>query len=185
MPTLDTPIGVLTWDGRLSERTLVTMPDGQRVRFYSIISHTNGEALLWLDAAEQQTAKTVTKAPRAAVENALAMLQGLPVIMQDDDGRDLIAVPWPIRPRPALDPDVWIDSTVQDVAIPDLYASQPYLNRARVADFVRNPGAIEAGRRALANVYDDGQMLIVDGHHRLAAWWLLGADRANVWYLEK
>jgi hypothetical protein len=49
---------------------------------------------------------------------------------------------------------------------------------------VKNPGAMEEGRRAFANVYDSGgRLAIVDGHHRLAALWLLGADDALVWML--
>lgn len=126
----------------------------------------------------------MVKAPRAAVNNALAMLANLPTATVRD-GKELIASPWPIVTRPTLDPDVWIDSTVEDVSIEDLYATQQFLNRERVAQFVENPGAIENGRRALANVYDNGRMLIVDGHHRLAAYWLLGANRANVWYLRE
>ena len=56
--------------------------------------------------------------------------------------------------------------------------------------YIKNPGAIEEGRRAYANVYgklvgDERDLVIVDGHHRLAALWLLGADMANVWYLEE
>lgn len=127
-------------------------------------------------------APEITKAPRAAVNNALAMLDNLPTV-ETRDGKELIAAPWPVVERPNLDPDMWIDSVVTDVPIVDLFATQTVLNRERVAEFVQNPGAIENGRRALANVYDNGRMLIVDGHHRLAAYWLLGAERANVWYL--
>lgn len=139
-------------------------------------------ALQELRRREKELVKTVEKAPRAAVNNALAMLDNLPTV-ETRDGKELIAAPWPVAERPNLDPDMWIDSVITDVPIVDLFATQTVLNRERVAEFVQNPGAIENGRRALANVYDNGRMLIVDGHHRLAAYWLLGAERANVWYL--
>lgn len=177
------------WSRKLAKVFAEKKPDSQtRSRLLEIFESADDESQLpqfFLDFVnESESTKNVeiTKAPRAAVNNALAMLANLPTATIRD-GKELIASPWPIVTRPTLDPDVWIDSTVEDVSIEDLYATQQFLNRERVAQFVENPGAIENGRRALANVYDNGRMLIVDGHHRLAAYWLLGANRANVWYL--
>jgi hypothetical protein len=123
----------------------------------------------------------LTKAARNAIHRALMKLNRIPMV--DDDH---IGVPWPITERPKLDPEVWAESAIQSVVIADLYASQELLTKERVVFFIQNPGAIELGRRAFANVYDLGERLvIVDGHHRLAALWLLGADEANVWFLEE
>ena len=123
----------------------------------------------------------ITKAGRNAINVALAKLDDIPMI---DDKH--IAVPWPITERPKLDPEVWEESEIKSVTIADLYASQELLTKERVVFFIENPGAIELGRRTFANVYDLGERLvIVDGHHRLAAMWLLGADAANVWFLEE
>jgi len=123
----------------------------------------------------------ITKAGRNVIDVALAKLNEIPMV--DDDH---IAVPWPITERPKLDPEVWAEAAIQSVVIANLYASQELLTKERVVFFIENPGAIELGRRAFANVYDLGERLvIVDGHHRLAALWLLGADEANVWFLEE
>ena len=132
-------------------------------------------------AAGKGTEADLTKAERNAVHRALMKLNRIPMV-----DKKHIAVPWPITERPKLDPDVWEESEIKSVTIADLYASQELLTKERVVFFIENPGAIELGRRAFANVYDLGERLvIVDGHHRLAAMWLLGADAANVWFLEE
>lgn len=46
--SVDTPLGVLRWDGPLTPETFLTMPDGSTVPLYALISHTNGRALTWL-----------------------------------------------------------------------------------------------------------------------------------------
>jgi hypothetical protein len=123
----------------------------------------------------------IVKAARERVAEALAELDQMPMI--DDEH---IAVPWPVVKRPKLDPEVWSDSDIESVTITDLYASQHKLRKKSVADYIRTQGAPEPGHRALANVYAiESRNVIVDGHHRLAALWLLGADVANVWFLEE
>jgi len=124
---------------------------------------------------------TITKAGRSAIEEALRDLDAIPMLDADH-----ISVPWQrIVKRPKLDPEVWVDSTVTAVDISDLCASQTLLTKKRVEFFIMNPGAIEEGRRAFANVYaTDNRNVIIDGHHRLSAFWLLGAEVANVWFLE-
>lgn len=121
------------------------------------------------------------KADRNVRKQALERLEKIPMV--DDEQ---INVPWPIKKQPKLDPEVWEDSKIKAVEITELYASQKYLKKQRVIWFINNPGAIEPGRRALGNVYaTDGSNVIVDGHHRLAAYWLLDAEVANVWFLEE
>jgi hypothetical protein len=123
---------------------------------------------------------TVTKAARKRVAEALKALDGIPMV---DDKH--IAVPWPIYPRPKRDSEVWQDSAIKNLNIEDLTASQHKLQKKRVKEFIRTQGAPEEGHRALPNVYAiDGRNVIVDGHHRLAALWLLGAEVANIWFLE-
>lgn len=122
----------------------------------------------------------IVKAARNRVKEALDALDEID--MADDKH---IKVPWEITPRPKLDSEVWSDSAIVSVKIEDLFASQRLLKKKRVDEFIRTQGAPEEGHRALANVYAiDGRNVIVDGHHRLAALWLLGAEVANVWYLE-
>lgn len=130
--------------------------------------------------ADKSAHAVVTKANRDVVDNALFALDRIPMVDSEH-----IAVPWPITERPRLDPEVWSDSVIQAVEIESLFASQALLTKSRVEFYVMNPGAIEVGRRAFANVYaTDNRNVIVDGHHRLAALWLLGAEVANVWFLE-
>ena len=123
----------------------------------------------------------IHKAGRAAINNALRDLDAIPML---DDKH--ISVPWQrIVKRPKLDPEVWVDSEITAVTISDLCASQTLLTKERVEFYIMNPGAIEEGRRAFANVYATGNRnVIIDGHHRLSAFWLLGAEVANVWFLE-
>lgn len=123
----------------------------------------------------------LTKAGRNAIDDALKRLNGIPMVDSEH-----IAVPWPMSKRPKLNPEVWADSEIVAIPIEELFASQRLLTKSRVAFYIENPGAIEAGRRAFANVYAlDQRMIIVDGHHRLAALWLLEAELANVWFLEE
>lgn len=123
---------------------------------------------------------TLLKAGRNVIGEALAALDKIP-----DYDAENIRVPWVVTTRPKLDPELWAESVIESVDIKELHASQKLLTRARVRFYIENPGAIEEGRRAFANVYDRGsELVIVDGHHRLAALWLLGAEMANVWFME-
>jgi hypothetical protein len=130
--------------------------------------------------SEKATAPTLAKAGRNEVDSALRALDEIP-----DTESGEIAVPWVIANRPKLDSEEWRKSVIQNVPIAGLLATQPRLTRKRVEFFVLNPGAIEEGKRAMPNVYhSNNERVIVDGHHRLAALWMLGADHANVWVLE-
>lgn len=123
----------------------------------------------------------VTKAGRDQVDEALEALDEIPDVSEGE-----IAVPWPTTGKVDLDPEVWRESKIVTVPIHDLIATQERLKRDRVEYYILNPGAIEEGKRAFANILARGdEMLIVDGHHRLAALWLLGADFSNVWFLEE
>lgn len=124
-------------------------------------------------------ATDLTKAGRNVIGQALALLDQQPRVSEFR-----IAVPWPVMQRPEIDATRWEYSTLETVPISDLHATQDELSINRVRFYIKNPGAIEENRRAFANVYDaDGRLAIVDGHHRLAALWLLGADEALVWML--
>jgi hypothetical protein len=133
-----------------------------------------------IDSELLRNVKSITKAGRNEVDAALKALDKIPDVEPGE-----IASPWVITRRPKLDNEEWRASVIKSVPITMLLASQPRLTRERVEHFILNPGSIEQGRRALPNVYDHGnEQVIVDGHHRLAALWLLGADHANVWLLE-
>ena len=124
----------------------------------------------------------IVKAARLRVKEALKKLDAIPMV----DGEH-IAVPWPITKRPKIDSELWSDSDIKALRINALTASQSKLEKKQVADYIRSQGAPEEeGKRALANVYaTSDRNVIIDGHHRLAALWLLGAEVANTWYLEE
>ena len=148
------------------------------------VSNTQWDALL-NDTGEKSVTGDLLKAGRNVIGDALAALDNMP-----DIEPGYLAAPWPVMGKLGLKDEVWEDSTIKAVDIESLYATQELISRERVEYYVKNPGAIEEGRRAFANVYakqvgDTPRNVIVDGHHRLAALWLLGADIANVWFLEE
>jgi len=138
-----------------------------------------------LPVIQKGAVTTINKAGRNVIDDALERLAGMPDIKPG-----YLEVPWPVAERPKLMDTDWEESVIEAVEIDGLFASQDMIRRERVEFYIKNPGAIEEGRRAYANVYgklvgDERDLVIVDGHHRLAALWLLGADMANVWYLEE
>lgn len=152
------------------------------VTAYSERFYTNWDDLIFLKKIDEPLTLSVTaelvKAGRNVIGEALAALDAIPAT----DGK--IPVPWPIGKRPKLQPEQWEDSEIATTIISELTATQKTLNVETVRAYVKTPGAIEENRRAFANVYAISEgLMIVDGHHRLAALWLLGADSANVWML--
>ncbi len=43
--TVETPWGEISYSGKLDEKTVLTMPNGNKIPFYSFISHTQGDCL--------------------------------------------------------------------------------------------------------------------------------------------
>ena len=198
----------------LRENQLIAVQPNAELRF-SHYKHQNGEKIAWAYIVDigknppeeyepspllsilvrgywEKPKKTKTvitgrllKAGRNVIDVALERLADL-----TDAKPGYIEVPWPVTNRPKLKDTDWEQSVIEAVDIDNLLASQDMISRERVEFYIKNPGAIEEGRRAYANVYgrllgDDREFVIVDGHHRLAALWLLGADMANVWYLKE
>lgn len=69
---LDSPWGKISYSGELTEQTLLTMPNGSEIPFYSLISHTQGDCLPYFKSGtpEAKPAK-VTK----SLEEALAKVK--------------------------------------------------------------------------------------------------------------
>jgi SPP1 gp7 family putative phage head morphogenesis protein len=132
------------------------------------------------DVIELAVEADLVKVHRQRVNDALDKLAKIPEVK---DG--LIAVPWDILERPKIDKQRWADSNLKSVEIEKLYASQKYLKRKNVEWHINHPGETHEGQNAYPNVLKvDGDRIIYDGHHRLAALWLLGAREANVWHLK-
>jgi hypothetical protein len=111
----------------------------------------------------------------------------IPTVAHNKENKELIAVPWEIVERPKIEKTEWEHSDLQAFEIDQLFASQPYMVRENVAWHISHAGHSHDSKNSFPNVLKnkDGQRLIYDGHHRLAAWWLLGAEVANVWYLRE
>ena len=130
---------------------------------------------------------------KAEVKEGLSRLKVLPNAagehpMSDnpEDLADTVASPWPVVDTQDGDypvsPDVWQKAELTIVNIKKLFGTDHGLDRSNVADHIESMGQALTPYRSYALVYDDGEkLIIVDGHHRLFAMWLLGMDTAPVW----
>lgn len=92
---------------------------------------------------------------------------------------------WSIEPVPTIDPNVWDQATIKLINLADLFATDPYLKRKNVKKHIESMGQAITAFRSYAMIYEiDGKPLIIDGHHRLMALWLLGLTQAPVWYVK-
>ena len=113
-------------------------------------------------------------------DRALKRLEALP-----DAGDGLINCPWSVASRPKLQDSDWAESTLKGFDIADLTATQDYLKRDTVRYHLEVLSKVTSGENINSNVIShDGVNKIYDGHHRLMAMMLLGAEQANCWVLE-
>jgi hypothetical protein len=94
--------------------------------------------------------------------------------------------PWPVVDTQdgnyIVSPDVWQKAQLTLVNIKELYGTNYGMNRKNVADHIESMGQALTSYRGYPLVYNDGERnIIIDGHHRLFAMWLLGMDTAPVW----
>jgi len=130
---------------------------------------------------------------KAEVKDALSKLHILPNAAGDHPASDnpemladSVASPWPIVETDSgnypVDPDVWSKAQLTLVNVKDLYGTDTALDRSNVADHIESMGQALTPYRGYPLVFDDGEkQVIVDGHHRLFAMWLLGMDQVPVW----
>lgn len=122
----------------------------------------------------------VVKVYRNAIDRAVARLNEMP-----DDEEGLIRVPWPEAERPNIPTEDWSDAPLRSFRIDELTATQPFVKRETIVWHLEHLNDAAADNKAMPNVVIDGGLnLIYDGHHRLVALWLLGADSANCWKVE-
>ena len=90
--------------------------------------------------------------------------------------------PWRTIPAPTVNPNVWDNATIEIVALDELVGTDPFLGRKRVKKHIEAMGQALTPNRSLALILETkDQQIILDGHHRLMAWWLLGQNEAPVW----
>ena len=130
---------------------------------------------------------------KAEVKDALSKLHILtnaagdhPVSDNPEALADSVSSPWSIveteNGNYPVDPDVWSKAQLTLVNVKDLYGTDTALDRSNVADHIESMGQALTPYRGYPLVYDDGEkQIIIDGHHRLFAMWLLGMEQVPVW----
>lgn len=121
------------------------------------------------------------------VERALSRLAILPNPNNPllDKPEKFVESPWEVVAAPTVDPNVWDEAEVEVVWLAELYGTDPFLSRKNVAEHVEAMGqAVKPWRSWAMVAIVEGRQVIIDGHHRLMALWLLGHDKAPVYRIE-
>jgi hypothetical protein len=94
----------------------------------------------------------------------------------------LVEVPWQKIEPITVDPNIWDRAELALVNFPELTATDKWLRRKKVKQHIEAMGQAITAYRAFGLVVQRGeQQIIIDGHHRLMAMWLLGMEQAPVW----
>ena len=126
----------------------------------------------------------------AEVERALSRLTILPNPAHPDlqtmqSENKYVESPWAVVEVPTVDPNVWDRAELALIPMDELHATDPYMRRKNIRKHIKNMGqSIMPYRSNALVVVKDGVSIIIDGHHRLFARWLLGQDTAPVWRVE-
>ena len=121
------------------------------------------------------------------VERALSRLEILPNPNHPElkEPEKLLESPWRIVPVPTIDPNLWDDAKVKVWDLNDLYGTDPWLKRKNVRKHIESMGQALMPYRSYALIaVVEGRPVIIDGHHRLMASWLLGQDQAPTYTIE-
>ena len=98
---------------------------------------------------------------------------------QDEDA---VEAPWTSESVPTIDPNIWSRAELTVLPIGDLVGTDEILFRDKVEEHIKVMGQATTKYRGYPLVVEvDGKYLIIDGHHRLMAMWLLGMESAPVW----
>lgn len=90
--------------------------------------------------------------------------------------------PWVTVPVPTIDPNRWDEARVEVVKLEELQGTDLFLRRKKVEKHIDNMGQALTPFRSYALIIEvDGRNIIIDGHHRLMASWLLGLEEVPVW----
>ena len=121
------------------------------------------------------------------MERALSRLTILPNPNHPDldEPEKFVESPWPVIPTPRVDPNAWDDAMVQVVDMDDLFATDPFMRRKNVKAHIETMGQATTPFRSFALIaVVAGRSVIIDGHHRLMALWLLGQNSAPAYVIE-
>lgn len=120
----------------------------------------------------------------AEVERAKSRLAILPNPNDPriDNPDKWVESPWRLIEVPTVNPASWDLAKPSIINLDELLATDPFLERKRVKKHIDAMGQALTANRSYPLVVDvDGHKIIIDGHHRLMASWLLGQDQAAVW----
>lgn len=118
------------------------------------------------------------------VERAISRLAILPNPAHPEIANPdkFVESPWQIIEPPQVDPNIWDDAEVSLVRFDSMTATDAYLKRKNVRKHIESMGSSLLPYRSYALILvKDGRNIIIDGHHRLMALWLLGLEEAPVW----
>mgnify|MGYP006273699821 FL=1 len=121
------------------------------------------------------------------VERALSRLEILPnplpnLVAHPDKW---VESPWRTVPVPTVNPNVWDTAELVLIELQDLVGTDPVLKRKKLKQHIEAMGQATTPYRGYALIVIQGdEQIIVDGHHRLMAMWLLGQEIAPVWMVQ-
>lgn len=103
-----------------------------------------------------------------------------------EDPEKFVESPWETTTLFTVDPNVYDTADIKVLNLDDLVGTDPFLSRKRVKKHIESMGqALTPYRHYALVVVRNGQNVILDGHHRLMAQWLLGQSAAPVWLVEE
>ena len=115
-------------------------------------------------------------------KSRLKILPNPPQASEDVDVEKVVESPWKVTPTITVDPNIWDTAELALVRMEDLTATDEYLRRKKVKKHIDVMGSAITPFRNFALVVErNGEQIIIDGHHRLMAMWLLGMNEAPVW----
>ena len=115
-------------------------------------------------------------------KSRLKILPNPPQVPEDINPDKVVESAWKVIPTITVDPNIWDTAELALVRFEDLTATDEYLRRKKVKEHIKAMGSATTPYRNFALVVErNGEQIIIDGHHRLMAMWLLGMTEAPVW----
>jgi hypothetical protein len=121
------------------------------------------------------------------VERALSRLEILPnpAHPELDNPEKYVESPWQVVPVPTVNPNAWDDATIQVFEMDELLATDQWMRRKKIRRHIENMGQAVTPFRSLPLIaVVNGESIIIDGHHRLMAQWLLGQQSASAYTIK-
>jgi SPP1 gp7 family putative phage head morphogenesis protein len=116
------------------------------------------------------------------VARALSRLEVLPnpAHPELENPQKFVESPWQVVAVPTIDPNLWNEAKVEIHDLDELLATDRWLSRKKVAKHIESMGQAITPFRSLPLIaVVNGQSIIIDGHHRLLAVWLLGQQSSS------